>query len=94
VHIINGNWYWILLAGCKFIETSKDLKKELRISAGAGFVVAIAGSMLTMPGLPKVPAAEGIDVFEDGEDRGVVLGDSSIYFNPVMRGFFIGLNLI
>jgi formate--tetrahydrofolate ligase len=45
--------------------------RELRVSAGAGFVVAIAGSMLTMPGLPKVPAAEGIDVFEDGKIVGL-----------------------
>jgi formate--tetrahydrofolate ligase len=45
--------------------------RELRVSAGAGFVVAIAGSMLTMPGLPKVPAAEGIDVLEDGKIIGL-----------------------
>jgi formate--tetrahydrofolate ligase len=39
--------------------------RELRLSAGAGFVVAVCGEIMTMPGLPKVPAAEGID-FDDG----------------------------
>jgi len=40
--------------------------RELRLSNGAGFIVAIAGDMMTMPGLPKVPAAENIDVDEKG----------------------------
>ncbi len=40
--------------------------REVYVSAGAGFVVAITGSVVTMPGLPKVPAAERIDVNEDG----------------------------
>ncbi|MGE5598319.1 MAG: formate--tetrahydrofolate ligase [Bacteroidota bacterium] len=40
--------------------------REIRISAGAGFVVALAGSIMTMPGLPKVPAAEKVDILEDG----------------------------
>ena len=39
---------------------------DIRISAGAGFVVALAGNILTMPGLPKHPAAEQIDVDENG----------------------------
>ncbi len=39
--------------------------REVYVSAGAGFVVAIMGSMMTMPGLPKVPAAEGIDYNEE-----------------------------
>lgn len=39
---------------------------EIRISAGAGFLVAITGSIMTMPGLPKVPAANNIDVTDDG----------------------------
>lgn len=43
---------------------------EIYVSAGAGFVVAITGSIMTMPGLPKVPAAEGIDV----DDNGVITG--------------------
>ncbi|HNV34015.1 MAG TPA: formate--tetrahydrofolate ligase [Bacillota bacterium] len=40
--------------------------KEIRISAGAGFIVAITGEVMTMPGLPKVPAANSIDILEDG----------------------------
>ncbi len=40
--------------------------RELRVMAGAGFVVAIAGTIMTMPGLPKVPAADKIDVQSDG----------------------------
>lgn len=39
--------------------------REVYVSAGAGFVVVITGSIMTMPGLPKVPAAEGIDVIGD-----------------------------
>ena len=45
--------------------------RETYVSAGAGFVVAITGTMMTMPGLPKVPAAEGIDVDEDGRIVGL-----------------------
>lgn len=40
--------------------------REIYLSAGAGFVVAITGTVMTMPGLPKKPAAEGIDVTEEG----------------------------
>ncbi len=40
--------------------------REIRISAGAGFIVAITGEVMTMPGLPKVPAADSIDILEDG----------------------------
>ena len=39
--------------------------REVYVNAGAGFVVAITGTVMTMPGLPKVPAAEGIDVVDD-----------------------------
>ena len=39
--------------------------REVYVNAGAGFVVAVTGSIMTMPGLPKVPAAEGIDVIND-----------------------------
>ncbi|MGN0380073.1 MAG: formate--tetrahydrofolate ligase [Butyrivibrio sp.] len=42
--------------------------REVYVSAGAGFVVAITGSIMTMPGLPKVPAAEGID-YDEKNDR-------------------------
>ncbi len=45
--------------------------RSLSLSAGAGFVVAIAGSIMTMPGLPKVPAAENIDVDDDGRITGL-----------------------
>jgi len=40
--------------------------RDVRASAGAGFLVALTGEIMTMPGLPKVPAAEAIDIFEDG----------------------------
>jgi len=40
--------------------------KEVRLSNGAGFIVALAGDVMTMPGLPKVPAAEKMDILEDG----------------------------
>ncbi len=45
--------------------------REVRLAAGAGFVVAIAGDMMTMPGLPKVPAAETIDVDAQGNISGL-----------------------
>lgn len=45
--------------------------REVYVSAGAGFVVAITGTVMTMPGLPKRPAAEGIDVNEDGVITGL-----------------------
>lgn len=45
--------------------------RDLRLSNGAGFVVAYAGDVMTMPGLPKVPSAEKIDVDEDGRIHGL-----------------------
>lgn len=45
--------------------------REVRLSAGAGFVVAICGSIMTMPGLPKKPAAESIDIDEKGNITGL-----------------------
>ena len=45
--------------------------KSVKVSAGAGFVVALTGDIMTMPGLPKVPAAEKIDVDENGEIVGL-----------------------
>ena len=45
--------------------------RQLRLNAGAGFVVAFAGDIIAMPGLPKVPAAEAIDVDENGEIVGL-----------------------
>jgi formate--tetrahydrofolate ligase len=43
----------------------------VRLSAGAGFVVAICGEIMTMPGLPKRPAAETIRINENGEIEGL-----------------------
>lgn len=40
--------------------------REVKVSAGAGFIVALTGQIMTMPGLPKVPAANGMDIYEDG----------------------------
>jgi len=61
--------------------TSADIKgapddhvvtvREVRLSAGAEFVVAICGEIMTMPGLPKVPAADSIDVGPDGRIVGL-----------------------
>ena len=45
--------------------------RSVKISAGAGFVVALTGEIMTMPGLPKVPAAEKIDVDENGKISGL-----------------------
>lgn len=45
--------------------------RNLKISAGAGFIVALTGEIMTMPGLPKVPAAEKIDVDENGKITGL-----------------------
>ena len=50
-----------------FVVTVKNLK----ISAGAGFIVALTGDIMTMPGLPKVPAAEKIDVDAEGKISGL-----------------------
>ena len=45
--------------------------REVKLSAGAGFIVALMGDVMTMPGLPKVPAAEKIDISEDGVITGL-----------------------
>jgi len=45
--------------------------REVYVNAGAGFVVALTGAVMTMPGLPKVPAANGIDVNEEGTITGL-----------------------
>ena len=45
--------------------------RNLKVSAGAGFIVALTGEIMTMPGLPKVPAAERIDVDETGKISGL-----------------------
>ena len=45
--------------------------RNLKVSAGAGFIVALTGDIMTMPGLPKVPAAEKIDVDNTGKITGL-----------------------
>ena len=57
----------LLAAPSDFTMTVRDV----RLSAGAGFVVVIMGSIMTMPGLPKKPAAENIDVDENGKITGL-----------------------
>lgn len=57
----------LLAAPTNFSITVKDLK----VSAGAGFIVAYCGDIMTMPGLPKVPAAENIDIDESGKITGL-----------------------
>jgi formate--tetrahydrofolate ligase len=45
--------------------------REVRLSAGAEFIVAVCGDIMTMPGLPKVPSADSIDVNEQGRIVGL-----------------------
>ena len=45
--------------------------RNLKVSAGAGFIVALTGDIMTMPGLPKVPSAEKIDIDENGVITGL-----------------------
>ena len=45
--------------------------REVKVNAGAGFIVALTGAIMTMPGLPKVPAANGMDIAESGEIIGL-----------------------
>ena len=51
--------------------TADNQVREVRLSAGAEFVVAVCGEIMTMPGLPKVPAADSIDVGVDGRITGL-----------------------
>lgn len=58
----------------KLLGAPRDFKvtvRNLKVSAGAGFIVALTGDIMTMPGLPKVPAAEKIDVDENGKISGL-----------------------
>ena len=58
----------------KNLECKDDYNINVRgveLKNGAGFVVVLAGKIMTMPGLPKVPAAESIDIDEDGEIVGI-----------------------
>ena len=63
-----------------FSDDSNNLKcdmpfnitiRDINLKAGAGFIVALAGKIMTMPGLPKVPAAESIDINENGDIIGI-----------------------
>ena len=54
---------------CK--EPFKLTIRDINLKAGAGFVVAIAGKIMTMPGLPRIPVAESIDIDENGEVEGI-----------------------
>ena len=45
--------------------------REVRLSAGAEFIVVVCGEVMTMPGLPRIPAAENIDVDDDGLIQGL-----------------------
>lgn len=58
----------------KLVGAPTDFKiyvKSVRVSSGAGFVVVLTGNIMTMPGLPKVPAAQSIDVDENGKITGL-----------------------
>ena len=55
------------------LRISIFISGEVYVSAGAGFVVAAYRAVMTMPGLPKVPAANGIDVSEEGNIVRIVL---------------------
>ena len=46
-------------------------EREVRLSAGAGFIVVICGDIMTMPGLPRVPAAQSIGLDADGQIEGL-----------------------
>ena len=52
-------------------KSFKVTVRNLKVSAGAGFIVALTGDIMTMPGLPKLPAAEKIDVDENGKITGL-----------------------
>ncbi len=52
-------------------ENFKITVRNLKVSAGAGFIVALTGDVMTMPGLPKVPSAEKIDIDENGQISGL-----------------------
>jgi formate--tetrahydrofolate ligase len=49
--------------------------REVRLSAGAGFLVPLTGEMMTMPGLPKVPAARGVKLLPNGKIKGLMQND-------------------
>ena len=59
--------------GCP--ENFRITIREVRLSAGAGFLVCIAGAVMTMPGLPKVPAACKIDIDANGRNHRIILNN-------------------
>ena len=61
--VFNTHWE------CK--EPFEIIIRDINLKAGAGFVVAITGKIMTMPGLPKNPAAENIDIDEDEKIVGI-----------------------
>ena len=70
----DGKTWPLCLAYAKALGAPEGFRitvRELKVSAGAHFVVALTGSVLPMPGLPKVPAAENIDVDNDGNITGL-----------------------
>ena len=62
------------LSSPKLLGAPKSFKvtvRNLKVSAGAGFIVALTGDIMTMPGLPKSPSAERIDVDANGKISGL-----------------------
>uniref|UniRef100_UPI001BD5ED58 formate--tetrahydrofolate ligase n=1 Tax=Tepidanaerobacter acetatoxydans TaxID=499229 RepID=UPI001BD5ED58 len=58
----------------KLLGRPKDFKitvRQVKVSASAGFIVALTGEIMTLPGLPKAPAAERIDIDESGRITGL-----------------------
>ena len=55
----------------EMMGVSRITVRKAKVSAGAGFIVALTGDIMTMPGLPKRPAAERIDVDETGKISGL-----------------------
>ncbi|MEM9130592.1 MAG: formate--tetrahydrofolate ligase, partial [Pseudomonadota bacterium] len=56
--------------------------REVRLSAGAGFVVVVCGEIMTMPGLPSRPAAENIHLNDNGQIEGLFYEDAWVFTHP------------
>ena len=54
-----------------FFAVATLFVRDVILKTGAGFIVVLAGKIMTMPGLPKIPAAEKIDIDKDGEIVGI-----------------------
>ena len=59
------------LKNSKFRSSFHLTIKDIKVSAGAGFIVVLTGNILTMPGLPKEPAAKRINIDENGKISGL-----------------------